>query len=85
MNLEDTLDLVLDDRPGFYYVSVIDGGRAARLRGPFGTHGEAADAVGAAKEELIARDPRAHFFAYGTCRAEEDLGSGYLDMKGKET
>ncbi len=81
MSPEDTVDLELDDRPGYFYVSVIDGGKSARLRGPFTTHGEALNAVDPARDALTALNPQAHFYAYGTCRCDEDLGPGYLDVK----
>jgi hypothetical protein len=28
---------------------------------------------------MIAIDPRAHWYAFGTCRSDADLGPGYLD------
>lgn len=68
-----------DTRPGFYYVSVIDGPKRALAFGPFvNDHGRAladVDRVRALAEE---RDPRAAFYAFGTCRSETDLGPGVL-------
>lgn len=66
-------------RPGFYYVSAIDGPRSARVRGPFTTHAEALALVATSRDALVAMDPRAHFYAFGTCRSESNLGPGYLD------
>lgn len=71
-----------DPRAGFYYVSVIDGGRSARVRGPFvNDHAGALAAVDAARAELEALDPRAIWYAFGTCRSETNLGPGYLDAR----
>lgn len=71
-----------DPRPGFYYVSAIDGGRSARVCGPFPTHAEALEAVEASRQKMTDIDPRAWFYAFGTCRCEADLGPGYLDAIG---
>jgi hypothetical protein len=68
-----------DPRPGFYYVSAIDGTRSARVRGPFRTHVEALDALPEARRALEKLDPRAHFYAIGTCRCARNLGPGFLD------
>lgn len=68
-----------DPRLGFYYVSVLDGPRSARARGPFEHHAEALAAVEPARTALVELDPRAWFWAFGTCRCETDLGPGYLD------
>ncbi len=62
-----------DIKPGAYYVSVADGGRVARLLGPFENDHAAAlamvDKVRAKAEEL---DPRAAFYAFGTVRLPND-------------
>lgn len=71
-----------DLRPGFYYVSAIDGTRSARVRGPYPTHAEALAMVDESSRVLTTIDPRAHFYAFGTCRSEADLGPGYLDARG---
>ena len=58
-----------DTKPGHYYVTVIDGPRVGRLLGPFDNDHAAAlamvDQVRAKAEEL---DPRACWYAFGTCR-----------------
>jgi hypothetical protein len=78
---EDTVQQP-DPRPGFYYVSVADGPRTARLRGPFvDNHAGALAAVEAARATLQDLDPRAAFFAFGTCRCESNHGPGYLDAR----
>ena len=71
-----------DPRPGFYYVSAIDGPRAARVQGPFQTHAEALARVDAARSRAEKLDPRACWYAFGTCRSETDLGPGWLDTIG---
>jgi len=69
-----------DTRPGFYYVSVIDGDRVARLRGPhIDDHAGALAQVEEARATLVELDPRAAFWAFGTIRVDSDLGPGYLD------
>jgi hypothetical protein len=69
-----------DSRPGYYYVSVVDGGRSARLRGPFvDDHAAALAAVDAARRDLCLVNPWAAFMAFGTCRSEVDAGPGFLD------
>lgn len=68
-----------DPRPGFYYVSCQrDDGRSARIRGPYATHAAALDAVRAVKDVAQDVDSRAHWYAWGTCRSETDLGPGAL-------
>lgn len=68
-----------DPRPGFYYVSAIDGARRSLVRGPFPTHAAALEAVEPAKKLVEERDPRAHWYAWGTARNEVNLGPGALD------
>ena len=71
-----------DPRPGFYYVSAIDDGRSARVCGPFTTHAEALENVEPARKALEDVDPRACFYAIGTCRCEANAGPGYLNAIG---
>ena len=60
-----------DTKPGEYYVSVIDGPRAGRLLGPFtNDHQAALDMVNKVRDKAIEMDPRAHFYAFGTCRLD---------------
>jgi hypothetical protein len=70
-----------DTKPGFYYVSVVKGSGDYRLlKGPFqNDHAGALAAVDAAKGRALELDPRASWYAYGTCRTEEDMGPGILD------
>ena len=49
-----------------YYVSAIDGDRRYLVAGPYDTHAEALDRVGAVRTHAEQRDPRAHFMAWGT-------------------
>lgn len=68
-----------DPRPGFYYVSAIDGARRALVRGPWvDDHAGALAAVDACRRAAADRDGRTWFYAFGTCRSETDLGAGWL-------
>lgn len=61
-----------DTRTGNYYVSVMDGPRYALLLGPFGEHATALDAVTSVREHAEKIDPKAAFYAFGTCRLPDD-------------
>lgn len=62
-----------DTKPGAYYVSVADGGRVARLLGPFtDDHAGALAWVDRVRDKAIELDPRGHFYAFGTCRIPDD-------------
>ena len=71
-----------DTRPGYYYVSVIDGIRNGRLSGPYTTHQEALDDVPAVQVVAQNVDARADFYAFGTMRSETNLGPGILNKTG---
>lgn len=70
-----------DAKPGFYYVSVVrDRGDYRLLCGPFeNDHAGALAAVDAAKARAEELDRRAFWYAFGTCRLEQDAGPGILD------
>lgn len=70
----------VDTRPGFYYVTAIDGPRKARIAGPYNSHELALDAVETVKNQAYGMDPRSHFWAWGTMRSEADLGKGALGV-----
>lgn len=74
-------DVAEDPRPGFYYVTAIDGGRSARIAGPYKSHGAALDKVRPVKDVAETVDPRAIWWAWGTMRSETDLGPGALGVK----
>lgn len=79
-------DQEVDNRPGFYYVSAIEGARAGVVRGPFiNDHAGALAAVEEAREETERHDARASWYAFGTCRSQIDLGPGWLDSLQQET
>lgn len=60
-----------DLKPGDYYVSVIDGQRTGLLLGPFlNDHAAAIAMVEAARTKACETDPRAHWYAFGTCRKD---------------
>ena len=71
----------LDQRPGFYYVSVRDGGRTGLLAGPFAKHAEAILLVDEARRVAEQVNDRAPFYWFGTCRSEKDLGPGKLNER----
>ena len=63
----------IDTRDGEYYVSVVDGARYALLLGPFvNDHAAALSRVEAVKKFAQSIDPRAIFYAFGTCRLPGD-------------
>lgn len=54
-----------------FYVSAIDGARAALIAGPYSTHQIALDAVRGVKARAEEIEPRAHWWAWGTCSLPE--------------
>lgn len=69
-----------DTKPGFYYVTVMDGRRVGALLGPFvNDHAGALAKVDAARAKANELDPRAAFYAFGTTRSDTDLGPGALN------
>ena len=69
-----------DTKPGPYYVTVADGGRVGRLVGPFiDDHAGALALVDAARRKAEDLDPRAVFYAFGTCRVDAPQGPGVLN------
>jgi len=72
-----------DSRPGFYYVTVRrDAPRTEYrlLRGPFvNDHAAALAAVDETMRRAMSYDPKACWYAYGTCRSDVDLGLGLFD------
>lgn len=60
-----------DTKPGAYYVSARDGPRHALCLGPFvNDHAAALARVEAVRRLAADLDPRAHWFAFGTCRLD---------------
>lgn len=69
-----------DTKPGAYYVTAMDGGRVARVVGPFlNDHAAALAIVDAARAKAEEVDPRAAFYAFGTCRTDAPCGPGALN------
>lgn len=63
-----------------FYVSVVDGGRRGLLLGPLDTHEEALGRVGEVRRWVVQRQPRAHFYGFGTARVlAEQLPQGSLN------
>lgn len=71
-----------DPAPGFYYVSVINGDRHVLLSGPFKWHQSALDEVSTCRRVAKQVDPRAVFYAFGTCRTSTNAGPGILNKRG---
>lgn len=70
-----------DTKPGFYYVSVIHGAKVLMALGPFvNNHALALEMVPIVEKHVDAmNDPKAPWYAYGTCRADDDQGPGKLN------
>lgn len=77
----DASDIERDTRPGDYYVSALDGRRAALLAGPFAHHDAALDAVDAVRLAAQEVTPLAVWWAFGTCRREPSASAprGHLN------
>lgn len=56
-----------------FFVSVQSGAKAGFLAGPYTTHTGALVHVEAARQMAEAADPRAPWYAFGTCQAPADL------------
>lgn len=66
----DSMGQVADPQPGNYYVSVVDGGQHVLALGPFvNDHQAALDQVDRVKALVEERDPRGHWYGYGTARS----------------
>lgn len=63
-----------DTKPGAYYVSAVDGGRYALLLGPFANdHAAALAMVEPVRAKACELNPRAHWYAFGTCRLPPEV------------
>lgn len=63
-----------------FYVSVInDSGDYRLLAGPFLTHSQALAMVDPARKAAEQYDPRAFWYAYGTCRVPDHNAPGLLN------
>lgn len=73
-----------DTKPGYYYVSVIrDNGDTRLLAGPYpNNHAAALADVERAKHIAQDIDQKAVWYAFGTCRSDDDLGPGILNKHG---
>lgn len=49
-----------------FYVSVVNGSRRGLLLGPLSTHAAAQGEVERVRRWVVDRDPRAHFYGFGT-------------------
>jgi hypothetical protein len=68
-----------DTRPGPYYVTAVDGSRWFKMAGPYVGHAAALADVDRARDIASNVDGRAHFMAWGTCRAEGSTDIGALN------
>lgn len=69
----------VDNRPGSYYVSIIDGTRFSLALGPFSTHAEALGKVEVVRRYVSDHYAEGWFYAYGTCRLEVSDRPGVLN------
>jgi len=67
-----------DRRAGYFYVSVTNGAERRLVRGPYATHREAIEQIDVVRRAAEERDPKAVWYAFGTARADKDLGPGIL-------
>jgi hypothetical protein len=73
--------MVIDSKPGAYYVSVVRGTDYRVLLGPFmNDHAGALAKVDDVRKKAQDLDPKAAWYAFGTCRL--DVESGELAPKG---
>ena len=74
-------DEPIDNQPGHYYVSVVDGPRHGLLLGPFDHHLSALLRVPSVKREAYKIDPKAAFYGFGTARIDrcDDPPQGRLN------
>jgi hypothetical protein len=64
-----------DDQPGDYFVSAVDGGSRALVSGPYiNDHASALDDVAECRQLVEEVDPKAVFYAFGTCRLPLESG-----------
>jgi hypothetical protein len=62
-----------DSKPGAYYVSVVKGSDYRLLLGPFvNDHAKALGMVDAVRRKAEELDPRACWYAFGSCRLDID-------------
>jgi hypothetical protein len=64
--------LVIDPRPGRYYVTCINAGRVGFVAGPFRRHQAARRFLWFAKRAADRVDPWSHFYAWGTSRLRDN-------------
>jgi hypothetical protein len=60
-----------------FYASVRNGSRTGLLAGPYATHGEALAALPQAHDRVLAADPFAWFYAFGTLQANDGHATAF--------
>lgn len=72
INTLDVPEPVIDSTRHFY-VSVIDNDRYGLLLGPFDLHSQALSLVSVVRDRVQQLDPRAHWYAFGTCSLPKEI------------
>jgi len=62
-----------------FYISVIDGPQANVVAGPYRTHGQALKMVEPARRVGRDKDPKCHFYGWGTVKRENGHKEGMLN------
>lgn len=76
-------DIEVDQRPGDYFVSAVDGDQFALASGPYPNHAAALADLEAVKRQAIDLNPGGWFYQWGTCRLETGSGKlGALQKRG---
>lgn len=68
-----------DTKPGFYYVSAIDGEKFALMLGPFETHEQALAKVEECRNLAYDLHPASHWWLWGTCRKDDGAKLGRMN------
>jgi hypothetical protein len=64
--------LIVDPRPGRYYVTCVDAGRVGFVAGPFRRHQAARRFLRPARRAAQQVDPWSDFYAWGTARLRDN-------------
>jgi len=70
----------INNSPGNYYVSVVDGSRSSLLLGPFSKHMEALLKVEAVRKLANELEPKSHFYGFGTAKSDSNRAGLLNDM-----
>lgn len=82
-NCDNKTDIASDPTPGDFFVSAIDGDKLALASGPYPTHAVALANVDRISKLVEKADPKAVFYAWGTCKLPENSGKvGFVEKYG---